>query len=115
MADAAVAAARYPVFGHEIVDDLTCVDWPVRAAMTPRTVSASGAAPILVVGTRRDPVTPYEWSQALAGMLSSGRLLSYDGDGHAAYARHTPCVSAAVDGYLLHGTLPAPGAVCSPS
>ncbi|MET8221247.1 alpha/beta hydrolase, partial [Streptomyces hirsutus] len=30
-----------------------------------------GAAPIVVVGTTRDPATPYRWAQALADQLAS--------------------------------------------
>ena len=29
-------------------------------------ITAAGAPPILVVGTTRDPATPYRWAQALA-------------------------------------------------
>ena len=51
-------------------------------------VTAPGAPPILVIGTTRDPATPYVWAQALAKQLSSGVLLTYVGDGHTAYLRH---------------------------
>ena len=75
-------------------------------------IHAKGAAPILVVGTTRDPATPYPWAQHLASMLASGRLLTCEGDGHTAYQRGSACVDAAVDAYLLHGTLPKAGTVC---
>ena len=64
---------------------------------------AAGAAPILVVGTTRDPATPYESAQALAEQLDSGHLLTYDGDGHTAYRLGSSCVDTAVDAYLLDG------------
>ena len=38
----------------------------------PHRIEAKGAAPIVVVGTTRDPATPYRWAQSLAGQLSSG-------------------------------------------
>ncbi len=38
----------------------------------------------MVVGTLRDPATPYRWAQALA-KEAKGPLLTYDGDGHTAF------------------------------
>ena len=60
-------------------------------------------APIVVVGTTRDPATPYEWSERLEKQLENGRLVSYDGDGHTAYGRGSECVDSAIDSYLLEG------------
>ena len=74
---------------------------------TPRTVTAPGSPPVLVIGTTRDPATPYAWSVALAGQLSRGVLLSYDGDGHTVYRTGAPaCVRDVVDGYLLAAAEP---------
>ena len=64
---------------------------------TPHRIEAKGAAPILVVGTTRDPATPYTWAQSLASQLSSGHLLTYDGDGHTAYGRGCDCIDTAVN------------------
>ena len=111
-ADAVRLGRTYPVLGHEIAGASPCREWPVPAAVRPQRLTAVGAAPVLVVGTTRDPATPYEWSQALAGQLSSGRLLTYVGDGHAAYRQHDPCVVHAVDEYLLGRAVPASGTRC---
>ncbi|MEJ5914039.1 alpha/beta hydrolase [Pseudokineococcus sp. 1T1Z-3] len=92
--------------------DPTCSVWPVPATRTPSPVTAAGAPPVLVVGTTGDPATPYEWSRALAEQLSSGRLLTFEGEGHTAYRRASACVDGAVDDYLVDGRLPAAGAVC---
>ena len=75
-------------------------------------LTAKGAAPILVVGTTDDPATPYEWAKSLASQLSSGRLLTRVGQGHTGY-RKSPCIDAAVERYLVQGTLPAAGTTCS--
>ncbi|QMU74690.1 alpha/beta hydrolase [Streptacidiphilus sp. PB12-B1b] len=91
---------------------LTCAYWPVKATGEPHTIPARGAAPILVVGTTRDPATPYAWAQALAAQLDSGTLLTYNGDGHTAYARGSSCVDTAVNTYLLTGRTPPKGTVC---
>ena len=112
-AQAAEVGAVSPIFGGYIVwANLPCTTWPVPAEGEPEPVHAAGAAPILVVGTTRDPATPYEWAQALAEQLDSGHLLTYDGDGHTAYRRGSRCVDTAVDAYLLDGTVPADGARC---
>ncbi|NYV76831.1 alpha/beta hydrolase [Streptomyces sp. UH6] len=102
-----------PVFGETMAwAALNCAYWPVAPTGEPRRIEAEGAAPILVVGTTRDPATPYGWAEALAGQLSSGRLLTYEGDGHTAYGRGSDCVDAAVDAYLLDGTVPPEGKRC---
>ncbi|MDX3235545.1 alpha/beta hydrolase [Streptomyces sp. ME03-5709C] len=102
-----------PQFGAFYNEDLsTCAHWPARPTQLPRRVTARGAPPILVVGTTRDPATPYDQARSLASQLDSGRLLTWDGDGHTAYQRGSRCVDTAVDDYLLHGLLPPTGAVC---
>ncbi|MFB7931297.1 alpha/beta hydrolase [Streptomyces sp. NPDC056039] len=103
-----------PVFGEGLAwASLNCAYWPVHAAGEPRRIEAKGAAPILVVGTTRDPATPYRWAQALAGQLSSARLLTYEGDGHTAYGRGSACIDRTINAYLLRGTPPEDGKRCS--
>lgn len=96
-----------PHFGRNLAwAGLSCAQWPVKATGKPHQIHAKGAAPIVVVGTTRDPATPYSWAKALAGQLDSGRLLTYDGDGHTAYARGSSCVDQAVNRFLVHGKPP---------
>ncbi|MET9493545.1 alpha/beta hydrolase [Streptomyces sp. NPDC006552] len=103
-----------PVFGAGLAwSALNCASWPVKATGEAHRITADGAAPILVVGTLRDPATPYPWAKALAAQLSSGRLLTYDGDGHTAYGRGSDCIDGAIDTYLLTGTPPKDGKRCS--
>ncbi|WP_035863944.1 alpha/beta hydrolase [Kitasatospora cheerisanensis] len=116
---AAVAAAvpsfekAAPHFGRDMAwMALGCAYWPVKATGAPHTVRAAGSAPIVVVGTTRDPATPYAWAKSLAGQLEAGRLLTYEGDGHTAYGRHNACVDEAVNRYLLGGAAPENGKVC---
>ncbi|MBT2367969.1 alpha/beta fold hydrolase [Streptomyces sp. ISL-10] len=102
-----------PVFGEGFAwASLNCGYWPEKATGKPHRIEAKGAAPIVVVGTTRDPATPYKWARSLAGQLSSGRLLTYDGDGHTAYGRGSDCVDTAINTYLLQGTPPADGKRC---
>jgi pimeloyl-ACP methyl ester carboxylesterase len=101
-----------PVFGPALAwAVISCIGWPVKPQpIAP--IHAPGAPPILVIGTTRDPATPYAWAQALASQLDSGRLLTFDGDGHTAYNRGSSCINRAVEDYLVQGVLPANGLVC---
>ncbi|MFK4691281.1 alpha/beta hydrolase [Streptomyces pristinaespiralis] len=102
-----------PVFGRGFAwAALNCGHWPVPPTGKPHPIEAKGAAPIVVVGTIRDPATPYKWAESLAGQLSSGRLLTYDGDGHTAFGRGSDCVDTAINTYLLEGEAPKDGTRC---
>ncbi|MFC9649600.1 alpha/beta hydrolase [Streptomyces sp. NPDC056937] len=103
-----------PVFGRGLAwASLNCTYWPTKATGSPHRIEAKGAAPIVVVGTTRDPATPYKWARSLAAQLSSGTLLTYNGDGHTAYGRGSDCIDTAINTYLLEGTPPADGKKCS--
>lgn len=102
-----------PVFGRALAwTALNCADWPHPATGTPHRVTAAGAPPIVVVGTTRDPATPYRWARSLAAQLTSGHLLTYEGDGHTAYNRGSTCIDTTLTTYLLTGTPPAPRTTC---
>jgi pimeloyl-ACP methyl ester carboxylesterase len=109
---ARVAAKAAPLFGQPITwGNLPCAYWPVRSyPLTP--VHAAGAPPILVIGNKRDPATPYRWAQALAGDLKSGVLLGWNGNGHTAYMMGSSCVDSAVNSYLISLAVPRNGLVC---
>ncbi|MFD3561967.1 alpha/beta hydrolase [Streptomyces sp. NPDC058686] len=103
-----------PVFGDGLAwSALNCAYWPVKATGEAHRIEAKGAAPIVVVGTTRDPATPYRWAQALAGQLESGTLLTYEGDGHTAYGRGSACIDSTINAYLVDGTPPKDGKRCS--
>ena len=106
------AARAAPQFGAPIMwGSLPCAYWPVPAAPQVR-LRAAGAPPILVVGTTRDPATPFRWAQALASGLKSGVLLGWNGDGHTAYLMGSSCVDTAVDRYLITLATPRSGMIC---
>ncbi|MFJ8541370.1 alpha/beta fold hydrolase [Streptomyces sp. NPDC093586] len=106
-----------PVFGPFLGWDTAgwCHDWPVPGQYETPEVSAPGAAPILVVGNTGDPATPYEGARRMADELGKGVgvMLTWKGEGHGAYGSGSDCVDSAVDAYLLKGTVPKDGAVCS--
>jgi pimeloyl-ACP methyl ester carboxylesterase len=113
VADAQSFATVAPDFGAAIeYGGMACAFWKVPPVENLHRVTAPGAPPILVIGTTRDPATPYVWAQALARQLDSGVLLTYDGDGHTAYIRHNACIDAAVQSYIVSLRPPAAGTVC---
>ncbi|MHC3473618.1 alpha/beta hydrolase [Streptomyces sp. 7R007] len=106
-----------PVFGDFLGWDTAgwCHDWPVAGQYETPEVSAPGAAPILVVGNTGDPATPYEGARKMADELGKGVgvELTWKGEGHGAYGSGSDCVDATVNAYLLDGTVPKDGKVCS--
>ncbi len=86
-----------------------CAVWPVPSTGVPHAVRAPGAPPVVVIGTTRDPATPYAWAQGLADQLDKGVLMTFDGDGHTAYRRGAvACLAQPVTAYLLTTKAPAP-------
>lgn len=112
---AAVAAKVAPTWGRYLAwSSLPCAHWTVKPEGdgVRRTISAQGSGPIVVVGTTRDPATPYEWAVRLRKQLSNAALITYDGDGHTAYTRSNSCVDSAIDAYFVQGTVPPDGLRC---
>jgi len=102
-----------PTFGEVFAWSLlNCRGLKVQPAYKPLKIDAKGAAPIVVVGTTRDPATPYEEAVALAKELDSGVLVTRDGDGHTGYNKGNDCVDGAIEDYLLDGTVPDDGLKC---
>lgn len=99
-----------PLFGGDVWAGLTCAYWPVPA--TPVHVRVTGAPPVLVVGDLHDPATPYQWARALAGDISSGVLLGWNGEGHTSYMEGSGCINDAVDSYLIALKTPRSGTIC---
>lgn len=111
--EAAEFTKQAPTWGAQLAwASSSCAKWPIKATGKPHTVSADASGAILVVGTTRDPATPYEWSERLAKQLKHGRLLSFDGDGHTAYARGSACVDDVVNAYLVDGKDPGKKTSC---
>ena len=89
-----------------------CAELPHHPKSNPGPYRAKGSAPIVVIGTKYDPATPYSWAQALHKSLSNSVLLTWEGDGHTAYGRGSSCIGSAVDKYLLTGEVPKDGLDC---
>ncbi|GAA3114622.1 alpha/beta hydrolase [Nonomuraea salmonea] len=89
-----------------------CAHWPVPGDDEAKRIDATGSAPIVVVGGKGDPATPYEWATELTDQLKTGILVTYEGEGHGAYLSGSQCVMGLVDAYLLDAELPGTGATC---
>ena len=92
--------------GNVLVSGLTCADWPVpQEPLTP--LRSYTGPPMVIIGTRNDPATPYANSVDLARRLPGSALISYQGDGHTVYASGgVSCVDDQVNRYLIDRTLP---------
>jgi len=69
------------------------------------------AHPVLVVGNRSDPATPYQGAQVAARLLPNSRLLTLKAWGHTSLFRST-CATNKISHYLLTSQVPAKGTVC---
>jgi pimeloyl-ACP methyl ester carboxylesterase len=102
-----------PTFGRIFAWGMAgCRGIDVTSSEEPLDIRAEGAAPIVVLGTSRDPATPLKWARALSAQLDSGVLVERDGDGHTAYNAGNECVDSIVEDYLLDGTVPEDGTAC---
>jgi len=102
---------KYPLFGGAAAQSLyQCTPWEAPRTPLPAR-DAEGAAPIVVIGTQGDPVTPLPGAVDMAEKLTSGVLLTWQGTGHTAYPK-TDCVTAAVNAYLIDRVVPQEGLTC---
>ena len=91
-----------------------CATWPARDRdRHTGPFTRPTAAPILVIGTRFDPASPYQNALTVTRELPRSRLLTLDGWGHVAFGKST-CIADHVDRYLVTGALPPPATTCRP-
>ncbi len=103
--------AKYPLFGAASATGLyTCSVWKADRTPLPER-DAQGSAPIVVVGNTGDPVTPLGGARDMAKDLDAGVLVTWQGQGHTAYPK-TPCVTSAVNSYLIDLKAPTDGLTC---
>lgn len=94
------------VFGpRQLMTVLSCYGRPAGTDFI-RKIDRPGAPRMLLVGTRGDPATPYEWTEETAKRLGSAVIVDYKGEGHTGYVS-SPCVREYVDHFLIDGRLPS--------
>ncbi|MGC9669568.1 alpha/beta hydrolase [Planosporangium sp. 12N6] len=89
-----------------------CAGWPAPVRNPQHRLATAGAPPVLMLNSRYDPATPYQWATNAARQMRSAVLLTYDGWGHGAYFKGSDCVVAATDTYLVTGRAPKQGTHC---
>ena len=111
--EAKIFAAKAPVFGPYLAySGLSCQFFPKLAIASP-VIKKISTTPIIIVGTTRDPATPYSWALDLHSAILNSRLISLNGDGHTGYGHGSSCVDNAVDHYFLTGIPPAQDLTCT--
>ncbi|MFF4368654.1 alpha/beta hydrolase [Streptomyces sp. NPDC001594] len=99
------------IFGpRQLMTLLSCYGRPAGTDFI-RRIDHPGAPRMLLVGTRGDPATPYEWTEETARRLGSAVVVDHKGDGHTGYPS-SACVRGYVDGFLIDGRLPAATRAC---
>nr|WSX50437.1 alpha/beta hydrolase [Streptomyces sp. NBC_00974] len=110
---APVFRAASPVFGtRQLMTVLACYGRPAGTDFIRGIDHPAGIPRMLLVGTRGDPATPYEWTEETAQRLGNAVVLDYKGEGHTGYLS-SPCVRGYVDHFLNDGRLPSGTRSCS--
>ena len=99
-----------PRFGEFFGRDYTCSLWPTPAS-PPQQVQISSPAPIVVMGSTNDPVTPLASSQSMSSALENSRFISVNSSRHTSYLKND-CATQLVDAFLIQGTLPPAKSLC---
>ncbi|MFF4319306.1 alpha/beta hydrolase [Streptomyces sp. NPDC001568] len=94
-----------PIFGRGELSETELCHGQGRADRFVADIDHPGAPPMLLVGVRNDPATPYAWTEDMARRLGSAVVVDYEGHGHTGYP-HSTCVKRYVDRFLLTGRLP---------
>jgi pimeloyl-ACP methyl ester carboxylesterase len=109
--DAQTFKAQAPVFGPYLsYSGISCKYF--TDIKQPIEIKQINTTPVIVIGTLRDPATPYLWAVALNKLITNSLLVTLDGDGHTGHGRGSACVDKAVDTYFITGKIPATDQKC---
>jgi hypothetical protein len=106
----AVSSIGGPVMGWL---HAACAPWPTHSANRhtgPWTATTPN--PILLIGTRFDPVAPLANAQLAERRLGNEVLLTHDGYGHLSQSDPSPCVMQVPGSYFVDLTTPPRGTTC---
>lgn len=110
--DAKAFGLAAPIFGPYLAfSGLPCLYWQAKPVLMPSLVQLI-TNPLLVIGTTRDPATPYQWAKGLHKELANSTLITLNGDGHTGSNRGSTCVDNAMNNYLLTGKVPTHDLTC---
>jgi len=109
--DAQTFKEQAPVFGLYLAySGISCKYF--NGIKQPIKIKQIKTTPIVVIGTLRDPATPYSWAVALHKLITNSRLITLDGDGHTGHGRGSACVDKSVDTYFITGKIPVTDQKC---
>ena len=109
--DAQTFKVQAPVFGPYLsYSGIACKYFP--GIKQPIKIDQIKTSPIIVIGTLRDPATPYSWAVALNKLITNSLLITLDGDGHTGHGRGSTCVDKTVDTFFITGKTPATDQKC---
>lgn len=104
--------AEFPLYGSYAAWEVyACSDWPVPASGSTQPPVYEGIPPVMLIGGKNDPATPFVWSERAAAQLPGSVLVTWEGVGHTATG-YSPCVDALVTEFMVDGVLPPQGTVC---
>ncbi|MBA8792512.1 pimeloyl-ACP methyl ester carboxylesterase [Friedmanniella endophytica] len=110
--------ANHPEFGrYRTWEDLPC--WYLqRDGVVDRDAYRGGwkqttRTPVLVLGTRHDPATPYASTKPFASLFPKATVITLDGWGHTTLGQ-SACTDAQVTSYLVAPTAKRSATTCQP-
>ena len=110
---ATTAADKAPTFGALLIGLLgLCGSWPSPESPVSK-LSATGAPPIMVLGSSGDPISSFSGVQTVSGQLASAVLVTWQSSQHGSYPASS-CITSQVNAYLLSGSPPSAGTLCPP-
>ncbi len=87
-------------------------DWETNCDRAQPAVAYSGNVPLVVIGGKNDPATPYSQALTLTAALGpKASLITFTGEGHGGLFE-SECAKKAVAAYYLQGTRPSAGLSC---
>jgi hypothetical protein len=107
--------AAYPLTAGFGAGVWPCAFWRTGPVEHPADLGDRGLRNVLIVQNERDPATPLSAGQGMRRTLGQRAVLvTVDAGGHGVYGLQPPgsCATAAVDAFLVDGTLPAADTRC---
>jgi len=100
---------RYPA---QVFALTMCLGWPKPVANPQHALRVRTSAPLLLLNSRHDPATGYNWALDVARQLGRhGVLVIYEGTGHGSYGL-SDCMRQIADRYLISLSVPPPDTTC---
>lgn len=93
--------------------DFSCPTWPVPSSGDQRRpIDYTGKPPVVIIGTRGDPATPYEYAEHMHSELESSRLITLRSQGGHLGFDQSACVRGHAIDYLMHEATPKRDVTC---